>query len=399
MQTTVNVVCYKSKTLSNGEHPLMLRLCQGSKLKYISLKLSVHPQYWDFIKNTPKKNCPNKELIQTLINNKIKEYSEKIIEFKVIEKEFTIATLVEKVNTPIKTKTVRTLFEIQIQRLENARRKSYANTFKQTLSSLLKYKKNLDIYFSDIDISWLKGYEAFLRASDLAENTLGIRFRTLRVIYNIAIEENYVKQEYYPFRKYKVSKLREETIKRALTKEDIFNIINYKSDNYYTKLGIDIFFFSYLLGGINFKDMAYLTDENIIDGRLIYTRRKTKKLIKLPLQEKSMGLIMKYKNLKSPYLFPILSPIHKTDVQKANRIHKVIAKVNECLKAIGRELGLPIVLTTYVARHSYATVLKRSGVATSIISESLGHSSEKITQIYLDSFDNEQIDEAMKNLL
>jgi integrase len=359
----------------------------------------VHPQYWDFIKNTPKKNCPNKELIQTLINNKIKEYSEKIIEFKVIEKEFTIATLVEKVNTPIKTKTVRTLFEIQIQRLENARRKSYANTFKQTLSSLLKYKKNLDIYFSDIDISWLKGYEAFLRASDLAENTLGIRFRTLRVIYNIAIEENYVKQEYYPFRKYKVSKLREETIKRALTKEDIFNIINYKSDNYYTKLGIDIFFFSYLLGGINFKDMAYLTDENIIDGRLIYTRRKTKKLIKLPLQEKSMGLIMKYKNLKSPYLFPILSPIHKTDVQKANRIHKVIAKVNECLKAIGRELGLPIVLTTYVARHSYATVLKRSGVATSIISESLGHSSEKITQIYLDSFDNEQIDEAMKNLL
>ena len=76
-----------------------------------------------------------------------------------------------------------------------------------------------------------------------------------------------------------------------------------------------------------------------------------------------------------------------------------MAKINKHLKEVGKKLKLPILLTTYVARHSYATILKRAGVSTSIISESLGHSSERITQIYLDSFDNEQIDEAMKNLL
>lgn len=80
-------------------------------------------------------------------------------------------------------------------------------------------------------------------------------------------------------------------------------------------------------------------------------------------------------------------------------MHKVLAIINKSLKAVGEELNLPIDLTTYVARHTYATVLKRSGVNTSIISESLGHSSEKVTQIYLDSFENSQIDEAMKNLL
>lgn len=90
---------------------------------------------------------------------------------------------------------------------------------------------------------------------------------------------------------------------------------------------------------------------------------------------------------------------HKTETQKANRIHKVISKVNERLKQIGKELNLPITLTTYCARHSQATVMKKAGVSTSIIREIMGHSSERVTQIYLDSFDNEQIDNAMKNLL
>lgn len=112
-----------------------------------------------------------------------------------------------------------------------------------------------------------------------------------------------------------------------------------------------------------------------------------------------MEIIAKYENDKSPYLFPILTPFHKTEIQIANRLHKVLAKINKHLKEIGKKLKLPIPLTTYVARHSYATVLKRAGVSTSIISESLGHSSEKITQVYLDSFDNSQINDAMKNLL
>lgn len=73
--------------------------------------------------------------------------------------------------------------------------------------------------------------------------------------------------------------------------------------------------------------------------------------------------------------------------------------MNRALGEIGKELKIPIKLTTYVARHSYATVLKRSGVPTSIISESLGHSSERVTQIYLDSFENERMDEALRNLL
>ena len=136
-----------------------------------------------------------------------------------------------------------------------------------------------------------------------------------------------------------------------------------------------------------------------MDGRLIYTRRKTHKLIRLPLQPKAQEIIERYRQDGALFLFPILSAFHKTEQQQRNRVHKVISKVNERLKEVGKELEIPIDLTTYVSRHSFATVLKREGVSTSIICESLGHSSEKVTQIYLDSFENSQIDAAMQNLL
>ena len=209
-----------------------------------------------------------------------------------------------------------------------------------------------------------------------------------------------VKQEDYPFKKFKVSKLHQETVKRALSKDEILAVINYptKGKDFYTGLAVALFTFSYFMGGINFVDMAYLTDRNITEGRLIYHRKKTSKLINLPLQEEALMVLKRYKDSCKGYLFPILSNEHKTEQQKLNRLHKVITKVNRALKTIGEELNIPIKLTTYVARHSYATVLKRAGVPTSIISESLGHSSERVTQIYLDSFENNQIDKALEFL-
>lgn len=398
MNATVNVVLFKSKTLANGEHPLMIRVCKDNKKKYKSLGISIHPQFWDFDKNKPRKNCPNKEQIQTLISDNIKDLSGSILDFKTENKEFTATKVIERVKEPSLKKTVEQLFDSEINRLQGEGRLKYASTYKELKASLLNFNMHLDIYFSEIDINWLKRYEAYLRTKGLADNSIGVRFRTLRTLFNKAISENIVKSDYYPFKAYKVSKLRKGTVKRAITKADIELIINHKVESDYSQLAIDLFYFSYLSGGINFVDMAYLKADNIIDKRLIYNRKKTKKLIKLPMQEKALHIIDKYKS-DNCYLFPVLSDFHKTEVQKANRIHKVLAKVNKCLKEIGTELNLPIDITTYVARHTYATVLKRSGVNTSIISESLGHSSEKITQIYLDSFENSQIDEAMKNLL
>ena len=378
----------------------MLRVTKDRKLKYVSLGISLNPAYWDFSKNEPKADCPNREYIEMLIADKIKEYSAKIIELKATNQEFTSTSLVEKVNVKrTNRKTVKVVFQEYIAFLIKAGRKSYALSIKQTYNSIKEFCHSLDFYFSEMDVNWLKKYELFLREQRLAENTIGIRFRTLRAIYNMAMEEDAVSQDCYPFKKFKVARLHQDTIKRALTKTDIERILSYKSTNRYMRFPIDIFAFTYYCGGINFTDIANLTQANIMEDRLIYKRHKTGKLIKIPLQPQAIELIKKYHSKENPYLFPILSDFHKTEIQKANRIHKVITKVNKRLKEIGEGLNLPIPLTTYVARHSQATVMKKAGVSTAVIREIMGHSSERVTQIYLDSFDNEQIGEAMKNLL
>ncbi len=399
MGATIDVICYKSKVLANQEHPLMLRVTKDRKRKYLSLGISTKSEFWDFEKNEPKRNCPNKEEIQSIILERKREYQAQILEYKVANREFTSVTLVEKVRSPVKAKTVKAVFDLYIERLMEANRLRYAQMYKTTLNSLVKFNGHMDIHFSDIDVAWLKRYEAFMKGENLAMNTLETRFVRLRTIFNLAIEEKIVKAEYYPFKAFKVSKLKQKTAKRSIPKSGILEVLNYKGKTDYERLAIDLFSFSYLTAGINFVDIANLKAENIEDNRVVYFRKKTKKLIKVPLQPKALELIHRYSDSDNPYLFPILSPFHITEQQKANRIHKVISKVNENLKRIGKELDLSLSLTTYVARHSFATVLKRSGVSTSIISESLGHSSERVTQFYLDSFDNEQMNEAMKNLL
>ena len=399
MSTTISVVCYKSKVLKNSESPLMLRICKDGKRKYESIGISILPSLWDFKQNKPTRKCPNKEYIERLIAEKVKVYTDKVIEFKSQEKEFTATSLMEKVNKPVKRKTVQEVFNQYIQELESANRLRYADMYKCTMHSLIKFNKHLHISFSDMNTIWLKRYEVWLQSQGLAINTLGTRFRHLRVIYNFAIEEKIVKSEYYPFNSFKVSKLSQTTAKRSIQKDEILSVLNYQGQTPLECLAIDLFTFSYLAAGINFGDIARLTKDNILENRLIYIRKKTQKQIKVSLQEQAIKLIQKYSMPDNPYLFPILSSFHKTEQQKVNRIHKIIAKVNKSLKEIGERLNIPIDLTTYVARHSFATVLKRSGVNTSLICEALGHSSERVTQIYLDSFGNDQMEDAMKNLL
>lgn len=399
MEATVKVLCYKSKTLANGEHPLMLCVCKDRKRKFQSLGISIHPSHWDFKKNEPNELCPNRDEITLLIQQKLYELKKAILSKKIEGKEFTASTLLEndKTRTSLHN-NVGECFRYYINLLKEEERLRYAGMYEVSYNSFIKYSGTLDIPFSDIDSSWLKKYEVWMLKQNLAVNTVGTRIRHLRVIFNLAIERGIIKNDCYPFHSYKVSKMSAKTAKRALTKEDIMRVIAYKGKTSMEILALDLFSFSYFSAGINFIDMAYLTRDNIKESQLEYYRAKTKKKIVIPLQKKAIEIIAKYADTSAVYIFPIFSSFHKTDVQKANRLHKVLAKVNTALKRIGEELCLPQKLTTYVARHSFATVLKRAGVSTSIISESLGHSSEKITQIYLDCFENSQMEEALSHL-
>ena len=126
MKATVNVLCYKSKTLSNGEHPLMICLCKDNKRKYISIGASVNPRFWDFDKNKPKRNCPNKEQLNKLIAEIEQKYAEQVMEFSTMQRDYTATTLVETVDNSSKCKTVNDLFQHHIKQLMDENRLGYA---------------------------------------------------------------------------------------------------------------------------------------------------------------------------------------------------------------------------------------------------------------------------------
>lgn len=379
----------------------MLRICKDRKRSYVSLGISVNQIHWDFTKNIPKLTCPNREQIELISSKTLSEYQHKVLELEALGIDFTPQMLIEAITKPKAQRrgSISDVFREQIDQLKKDGRRGYMKSVQQVFNSLLKYTDNkLDIPFSVITLAWLKKYEAWLRNQDLKDNTIGIRMRTLRMIYNSAIEKGIVSDEDYPFKSYKVSKLSKTTLKRALKKKDIKRVMAYKANNKYQQFALDVFAFSYYTGGINFVDIANLKRGNIIEGRIVYTRQKTHAPICIPIQQPAWQLIKKYETPDSLYLFPILSNFHRTEIQKENRVHKVITKINKRLKEIGQELGIELKITTYVARHTQATVMKRAGVSVSVISDIMGHSSEKVTQYYLDSFGNEQFDKAMGKL-
>jgi site-specific recombinase XerD len=253
-------------------------------------------------------------------------------------------------------------------------------------------------------VDWLTRYEKWLRSKGNKETTISLLFRTLRSAYNKAFEAKCTNKFNYPFNDFKVGKFDVSTSKRAISKDEILLIkqTDFSKEKESVQFARNIFIFSYLCGGINFTDIANLKPENIVNNRLQYIRQKTGKKISIQVSPDAKQLIENYKHLteQTGYLFPILNEkTHVSALQKQNRIHKVLGKTDKGLKRIAEHCGIKTILTTYVARHSFATVLKKSGVNVSLISEALGHSDLATTQIYLDSFENEQIDVAMQNLL
>ena len=405
MNASLSVVCYKSKRLSNGESPLMLQVSKGGKRQYQSLGVSVNPKFWDFSKNKPKSNCPNREYILKLILNKQAELQQRMLELNAEQKEYTTTTLLHDEHRKFELKTVKQFYQELIEQYKANEKCGNRLIYKSSYNSINVFTNgNLEIPFSAIDVAWLNKYEKWLRSKGNKETTMSLMFRTLRSAYNKAIESKCARKSDYPFNDYRISKFDVSTEKRAIAKADVLKFstdVHSIGKQQYVQLRKDIFIFSYLCGGINFTDIANLTKDNIIEGkRLHYIRQKTGKLIKLGLSEEALKIIKRYAVESKGYLFPILNAqLHKTPLQKQNRIHKMLGKVNKNLKLLAAQLGVEANLTTYVARHSFASVLKKSGVNIALISEALGHSDLTTTQIYLDSFDNEQIDNAMKNLL
>lgn len=288
-------------------------------------------------------------------------------------------------------------FQNTITKLKEESRISTAKSYECALHSLKAYTQKNTLLFEKLDISFLNKYEKWMSENRNSPTTTGIYMRYIRTCFNEAIRNNIIKSELYPFGRGKYQIPAGRNIKKALSQKEISLIASYPAiDGTNEQRYRDYWLFLFLCSGINVTDMAKLKYQNIEDDVIVFHRQKTKRelkshlrIIKVVITQQLGRIIDRWGNkpaTSDQYIFPILKNEMPPE-QEYTAIHQAIKMINKYIKRVAKATGIKNEITSYTARHSFATILKYSGASIEYISESLGHSNLQTTENYLADFE------------
>ena len=276
-----------------------------------------------------------------------------------------------------------------IVRLKQLGHTGTANNYRAALGSFKRFRAHEDIPIGAIDHLIMEDYQAYLNAARLAPNSISFYMRILRAVYNRAVEQE-LANDRKPFRT--VFTGTEKTRKRAISIGDIKRIKDLDlSHRPNLEFARDVFLFLFLCRGMSFIDAAFLRKSDIQNGVLTYRRHKTGQQLQVKIIRQIEELTGRYATDGLPYLLPIITVPGKDE---RKQYESALRCVNKSLKTIAEMAELPVTLTTYVTRHTWATIAKSKNVPVNVISDALGHDSVTTTQIYLASIDSSIIDNA-----
>jgi site-specific recombinase XerD len=388
---SAKIFLFTHKKLKDGSHPIVLQIIKDRSRKLISLGHSATLQQWDERENKPIKKHPNHDKLVLLLQKKLYQANRVIMEFDETGEPYSIEDIVYKLKSGKSNISVYKYTEELIMKLEKTGKIGNSKVYSDTLNAFKKFRSNIDISFNQLSYRVVKDFEESMMEKGLKINSISVYMRTLRAIYNCAIKDKVAQESLYPFKNLKIKS--EITSKRAISKEDISRIRNLKLiENSELDKARDYFLFSFNMRGMSFIDLAFLKNRDIINGRLQYSRKKTGQKFSIKITPEAEMIINKhtYSNDPNSYVFQIINRKGQEYLDYKNALRLTDKK----LKIIGEMAGCSIPVSSYVSRHSWATIAKRAGVPTAVISEGLGHDSEKTTQIYLDSFENKVLDDA-----
>lgn len=278
----------------------------------------------------------------------------------------------------------------QIDALNNSNRFGTAQNYKCSLSSFKSFLNGSDISFKQITNELIDNYNAYLLKRNISRNSISFYMRVLRAVYNKAVKHKLTKNR-NPFDDVYTGV--DKTSKRAVDENVISRLCKLKiKQGSSLDLARDIFMFSYYTRGMAFVDIAFLEKRNIYNNRIYYRRHKTQQLLDVKIESCIKEIIDKYNGVSDVYMFPIICSVEPHEAYK--QYHSAINKYNKSLEILSKKIGKDIKLTSYVARHSWATAARKHNIPITIISAGLGHSNEKTTQIYLAGIENTLIDNA-----
>lgn len=282
-----------------------------------------------------------------------------------------------------------------------------AGIYNSACISLHKFKPNIKL--EEVTSEFLQSFETWFVETGRSITTVGIYLRALRAVINLTIENGNFNKACYPFGKRRYIVPAGKNIKKSLSMAEIEKIYNYKVEKGGTAaMCKDYWFFIYLCNGLNVKDLCLLKYKNIENNfiffyraKTINTKRSNPEAIRVALKDDSREIIAKWGQLKlsgETYIFPHLKS-GMTPLEQRNGVQLLTHLINAHMKKIAKEIGIDKPVTTYYARHSFATILKNSGVSTEFICEALGHTSLSTTKNYLAGFEMEALEQTTNALL
>ncbi|MEI6764608.1 MAG: site-specific integrase [Bacteroidota bacterium] len=391
MITTTAIILDTRRATKDNKYPLKLRVTFQRRRKYYGTQYKLTLDEWDKV-NGKKPHNDYKEIRNQ--TNKIVEEADAVIKkmesfsFDLFEKQYFKKASVRDISTA---------FQNYIDKLNEQSRISTAISYRCAKNSLAKFKN--EFLFQEITPDLLRKYESWMLSKGKSTTSVGFYLRSLRTIVNEAMKEGVIKAEQYPFGKGKYQIPTGQNIKKALTIKEVQQIISFETvPGTAEDKARDLWILSYMCNGVNMKDICRWKYKNLKGDKITFYRAKTERTSRNPkpiviiLTDKAKKIICKWSNKRKSdetYIFPFLNDINDP-IREKKAVEQVVKTTNKYMVRMAKDLGIETNLTTYVARHTFSTILKRGGVPIAFISESLGHSDLRTTENYLGSFEDEQ---------
>lgn len=380
----VNFLLDTRREKKDATYPIKLMIHTMSTTIMLSTSVSVLKRQWDGRTVVGHPFAKKYNLLLASQKAKIESFlielslQDRILSTKGLKREIDI--LLKKSISSKDTITTNGFIEYYNKVIQSKVKYSTKELYKYTLAKICEFEQDIDNFsFEKLDKEWLYKFDIYLMEKGLSTNSRAIDMRNIRCVYNAAIDDNIVSLNCYPFRKYQIR--REETFKRSLTLEQL-RIIKNSDFEPYLQPYRDIFMLDFYLIGINLIDLLNLKYDNVVNGRIEYRREKTGRLYSIKLEPEAMELIEKYKGVKN--LLNIMDR-YKDYRNYTHRIDMNLKKIQDKL-------------TTYWARHTWATFAAELDIPKETIAAALGHGSTSTTDIYI-NFNHKKVDEANRKVI
>lgn len=387
---TKKLMLNKARRLNDATYPLVMQVIHLRQKRVIYSKIYLCEEEYDeqsgIVIACPVKYRTPKEIkaLNRLIDEFRQNIGQIILQCDERGSPYTVGEIAQKYQTTCLGESFYSYWQGKIDDLYRLGRFGISAAQRYTMRSVIRFHQSEHLDFKTVTASFVKSYRAYLLCRRLSPNTIAYYMRNFKAMVNSAIQEGVMAAPTANIFE-GIDTRPKKTVKRALTRDELRALVELNLENEpELELARDLFIFSFYTRGMAFVDVAFLKKANLSGDTIIYARHKTEQFLRIGINEPILRLIEKYKSV-SQYIFPV---VHSSKPQVAyQEYRKTLRLVNLWLKIVGKRAGIAIPLTTYVARHSWATQAKELGASISIISEGLGHTSETVTRIYLKDFD------------